>query len=157
MSRGERSLLATAALGIGAFVLNATLFVARPAPSRLTLHPVAPPLTYIPAMAERTLGPETRVPHESGLMLALSRVIAATGTTPQREALARIQHPDPEKTRERIAHARELRIAVEQDAIAIAEALGPERTGAIVAAREALGAQYGEERVWATAERALHP
>jgi hypothetical protein len=51
--------------------------------------------------------------------------------------------------------ATELRLAVQGDAVALADALGPDRVGAILAAKDALSTRIGEGRAWSTAAERL--
>ncbi len=159
MTRGARHAGVTVVGLAAAILVNGALLAAAPPTTTTTVHPVAPPLTHIPAMAERTLGLDIRIRSQRGLILPLTKVIDAVGDPEQRAALALLHAPGADETRESVARARAraqaLRIAVERDAVALAEALGPARVGAIIAAREALAATHGEERAWRAAGERL--
>lgn len=150
-----------------ALVLNALLFLAAPTPF-LWLHPVAPPLTHLPELGEPVLGtleapptggpgaPPRGPPPLRGLAGAVEVVVNTTGTEEQRAALRALRTLD-QGVMPHARRAMEARVAVEDDAVALAEALGPERVGAILARREELSTRYGEGRAWAAAiERVNH-
>jgi len=89
-------------------------------PGLVVVDPLAPPLTRIASLGDRTVGPEPRPP-------------------PQRR-------PPPSGGADPRGHS--LRLAVEADALAIAEVLGPERVGWALAQREELSAAYAETATW---------
>jgi hypothetical protein len=152
--------LAAAAL---AAALNVALQSGGPIPDLVWLHPVAPPLTHIPEMGEAVLGgtqpslapptPPPPVPGHPprpplrGLAGTLEQVLRATGTPGQRAALDAAR-PDVEPL---LRRSTALRLAIERDAIAIADLLGPYRVGAILAQKDSLSTRYGEGRAWSAA------
>lgn len=159
MRRGAR-IRGAVALAVG---INLALSLARPVPAFTLLHPVAPPLTHIPEMGERTLQPQEEPPappaaggerqagpRGGGLRWALDRVVRAQGTPEQRAALGALGGTEA-AIPALAARALTLRIAVEADAAAVAGAVGAERLEAFLGAREALSASMGEARVWADA------
>jgi len=93
-----------------------------PGPELVVIDPLAPPLTRIASLGDRTLGPEPRPP-------------------PQLR-----QAPPPSRPADSRGHT--LRLAVEADALAIAEVLGPERVGWALAQREELSASLAETATW---------
>jgi hypothetical protein len=99
---------------------------------------VAPPLTRIAALGDAPLAPETGpggpAPHPPGGPHAGAPPHGPPGPPPNA-----VDGVPPE-------HA--LRVAVEADAIAIAEVLGPARVAAGVRQREALSGMLAETAVW---------
>ena len=134
-----------------ALALNAALVVAwlRPQPPAW-LHPVAPPLTRIAALGDLALGapgggPPPMPPGE--LTRRLEQAARQGTSAPQRALLERLG-PLRGQLPPLAERGQRLRVAVEYDAVALAEALGPERVAACVARRETLSAMVGETRVW---------
>lgn len=134
---------------LGALGLDGLLAVASVAPGRdVVIHPIAPPLTRIAALGDAQLG--LAGPPSRGLLrLGVQRAVQQVGTPAQRSASS---FPPPDRTR--AERSRALRIAIEADAIALADALGPERVRAFVAHKEDLSEWYGEGRVWREAAEA---
>jgi hypothetical protein len=162
------SRLRVAAL-VGALALNLLLAVAPARPALAWIHPVAPPLTHIPEMGESVLGAPRGAPPGAqgnhppgppplrGLAGAVESLVRAVGTPAQQAALGELRGLDQTV----LPHARRamtLRLAVQADAIAIAEALGPTRVGAILADKDGLSTRIGEGRAWEAAiERVTRP
>ena len=96
----------------------------RPLPGVVVLHPLAPPLTRIAALGDAPIGPELSPP---GLP---PPGLPPPGAAPDAQAGA------------------ELRLAVEADAVALAEVLGPVRVGYALTHREDLSATFGETATW---------
>jgi len=134
---------AAAALLLGALVLDGVLAAANLAPAHeLVIHPVAPPLTRIAALGDAQLG--VAGPPARGLLrLAVQRAVQQVGTPAQRSTAT---FPPPDRAS--AEHSRALRLAVEADAVALAEELGPERVQVFIARKEDLSEWYGEGRVW---------
>lgn len=144
--------------------LNLGLFLARPAATVLWVYPVAPPLTHIPEMAEPLLGAAEAPPAQPpggahggpqggprglpGYAGLVDRVIRTVGSAEQKIAVGKLRPADTQALRQR---AMQLRLAVQADAIVIAEVLGPERVATILARKDTLSTRYGEGRAWATA------
>ncbi|MDO9280289.1 MAG: hypothetical protein Q7U06_00130, partial [Pseudomonadota bacterium] len=147
-------------------------------PALAWIHPVAPPLTHIPEMGESVLGgappvapggaaggspgnrPNDRPPGPPplrGLAGAVERLVRTVGTPAQQAALAELRGVEQGV----LPHARQamtLRLAVQADAIALAEALGHARVGAILADKDGLSTRIGEGRAWAAAiDRVARP
>lgn len=140
-----------------AFFVNAALLLPRSPPDTAWLHPVAPPLSHVPALAEPTLGPPAgEPPRRQGLRDALARTVHTSGDPAQRAALDALLR-DAEALREDAERARALRVAIEEDAAELAVALGPERVGIVLAERDALAERIGEGRIWAEAIRRVSP
>ena len=151
--------------------LNLGLLLARPAAAVLWVYPVAPPLTHIPEMGEPLLGaadapptpPQGRPPGGPqsgqvgpqggprglpGYAGLVDRVIRTVGSAEQKVAVGKLRPADTRALQQR---AMELRLAVQTDAVVIAEVLGPERVATILARKDTLSTRYGEGRAWATA------
>jgi hypothetical protein len=128
---------------LGALGLDGLLAAANVAPAhQLVIHPVAPPLTRIAALGDAQLGVAS--PPARGLLrLAAQRAVQQVGSPAQRRDAT---FPPPDRAR--AERSRALRLAVEADAIALANLLGPERVRAFVARKEDLSEWYGEGRVW---------
>lgn len=138
MSRLPAWPLLLVALGLDGLLAAANL----PPAHELVLHPVAPPLTRIAALGYAQLG--VAGPPSRGLLrLAVQRAVQQVGTPAQRSPAAA---PPPD--RPRAERSRALRLAIEADAVALAELLGPERVQVMVARKEDLSEWYGEGRVW---------
>lgn len=114
--------------------LAAALFAPTVAPR---VDPVAPALTRIVALGDRPIGGDAP---PGGWRFALDRVIQARGTPEQRRAAAALRPPPPPR--------RDLRAALQADAVGMARVLGPDRVAAFVGARETLSRSVGEGRVW---------
>ena len=144
-----RWLLVLAAAG-----LNLGLAVVEAPPARVVLHPVPPPLTRIPAMDGRPLADGPPPVEAAPLLSALARTLDEGPASPDTPALRR-RLDAARGTVPRIGGLVEegarLRAEVQDDAVAIAAVLGPERVAWIVADKEALAASVGEGRVWAEA------
>lgn len=121
-------------------------------PAGPVVHPLVPPLTRVDELRDHPLAAAPPAPPDR-LRRGVADVVQATGTPEQRAAVAAFGRPPQGH-----AHAVELRMAVEADAVAIAEALGPARVAAAVAERERLADAVGEGRLWARAvERVTSP
>ncbi|MCB9762479.1 MAG: hypothetical protein H6739_21960 [Alphaproteobacteria bacterium] len=147
----------TAALALAA--LNGALALAHPPPTAALawVHPVAPPLTRIAAMGEHTLDPSRPPPPPAGQALqALGPLIQGQGTPAQRQLMGQARGAEG-RIHPLVGRTQALRLAVELDAVALADALGPERLAVIVARKEALSAAVGEQKVWADLARELEP
>lgn len=160
---------------VGAVALNVLLATAPGRPALVWLHPVAPPLTHIPEMGEAVLGAAATPaggtgpahprgpprppgpPPLRGVAGAVEQVVRALGTPAQQAALAEVRGLEQGV----LPHARRamtLRLAVSADAVALAEAMGPERVGAVLADKDGLSTRIGEGRAWAAAiERVAGP
>ncbi|MDP2310247.1 MAG: hypothetical protein Q8P18_29800 [Pseudomonadota bacterium] len=144
---------------LGALAVNGVLAAAPGRPSLAWLHPMAPPLTHIPEMGEPVLGsaPPSAPSNRRGLAEAVERAVRAVGTPTQQRAVDELRRLD-EGVLPAARRAMTLRLAVQADAIALAEALGPARVGAIVADKDGLSTRIGEGRAWASAiERMARP
>jgi hypothetical protein len=134
-----------------AIALNAALAAAwlRDAPPAW-LHPVAPPLTRIDAMGDLPLGAPGGgpPPMPPGELTRRLEQAARVGTTDAQRALLGRVGPAQGRLPPLAERGRRLRVQVEYDAIALAEAMGPDRVGAFIARRETLSASMGETRVW---------
>lgn len=135
------------ALGLDAAMAVALLR----APAGPVVHPLVPPLTRVDELRDHPLAAAPPAPPDR-LRRGVADVVQATGTPEQRAAVAAFGRP-PE------GHARavELRIAVEADALGIADVMGPERVAAAVAERERLADAVGEGRLWARSVERLAP
>ncbi len=131
------------ALLLGAISLDALLLVGNlDAPDTLVIHPVAPPLTRIAALGDAQLG--VAGPPARGLVrLGVQRAVQQVGTPGQRAAAV---FPPP--SRASVERSRALRLAIEADAVALADQLGPARVSAFLAHKEDLSEWYGEGRTW---------
>lgn len=110
-------------LGLGLLCLGLAVVRRLGAESALVVvDPLAPPLTRIASLGDRTLGP------------------AMSPGPPPRPPPPAGGHGDP--------RGHNLRLQVEADALAIAEVLGPERVGWALAEREALSATLAETATW---------
>jgi hypothetical protein len=105
---------------------------------------VAPPLTHVPGVGEPMLGPPVPAPRDA-LYRAVSMTVTRVGTPEQQAALQRLAPPD---VREKVLEGQVLRLKVQASVAEIMDALGPERVGAMIAAREDLALRYGEAAVW---------
>lgn len=105
---------------------------APPAPL-VIVDPLAPPLTRIAALGDRSIGLPAAPPGP------------ALGGAPQGPPLAG-QGPPPAPPADPRGHA--LRVQVEADALALAELLGPEQLEWALAQRERLSATYAETAAW---------
>ncbi|MDP2313797.1 MAG: hypothetical protein Q8P41_12890, partial [Pseudomonadota bacterium] len=103
-------------------------------------------------------GPDNRPnpPPLRGLAGAVEQLVRTVGTPAQQAALAELRGID-QGALPRARRAMTLRLAVQADAVALAEALGPERVGAIVAQKDALATRIGEGRAWAGAIERVSP
>lgn len=137
-------------------VLGIVLLAVPPRPGHSWVHPVAPPLTHVPALAEPTLGPTVGAPPSrgEGLRRAVEAAVRATGSSEQRDEVDRIAR-EAGALGEVGERARALRVTVEEDAARIAVALGPARVEAILARRDELSTRVGEGRVWTEAAERL--
>ncbi|MES2644329.1 MAG: hypothetical protein V4850_32890 [Myxococcota bacterium] len=164
---------------VGALALNVLLALVPARPALAWIHPVAPPLTHIPEMGESVLGASAvssaapgahghhppgppgnhppGPPPLRGLAGTVDSLVRAVGTPAQQAALGELRVLD-QAVLPHARRARTLRLAVEADAVAIAEALGPARVGAILADKDGLSTRIGEGRAWAAAiERVARP
>lgn len=159
---------------VGTVAVNVLLAGAPPRAALAWVHPVAPPLTHIPEMGEAVLGAAPSPPPPPapppgaqgmypggppplrGLAGAVEQVARASGTPEQQFAVAQLRAVDQEML-PHARRARTLRLAVQADAIALAEALGPARVGRIVARKDALSTEVGEGRAWAEAIERVAP
>lgn len=140
---------------LGALALDGLLAGASVAPAReLVIHPVAPPLTRIASLGDAQLG-VSGPPSRGLLRLAVQRAVQQVGTPAQRSAAAAQALTPPATGGSGLAgwvanaeRSRALRLAIEADAVALAEALGPARVQAFIAHKEDLSEWYGEGRVW---------
>ena len=138
--------------------VNAALALAhlRVPPATAWVHPVAPPLTRIDALGDRPLAPAPGPPPDRPADLARAVAAAvARDAAPEGRRAATALTDAAGALDGRHQRARDLRIAVQDDAVALAEALGPERTGAVTAARDDLSRRLAEGRVWAQAAERL--
>ncbi len=160
-------------------LLNVALFLVEPRATIAWVHPVAPPLTHIPEMgepllgdAEPSAGPRFQPPGPppgaggpppqgpagppplQGLARLVDRAVRSVGTPEQKAATAGLQ---PADTRPLLQRSMALRVAVQDHAIVIADVLGPERVGVILAKKDTLSTRYGEGRAWMTAIERLAP
>ncbi len=132
-------------------LLDAVLAVpllTRPGPA--WIHPLAPPLTRIDALGDRTLGPEPGRPPD--LLPALVALERRTGT---QVAGLGTSAADAARIPLLAVRAARIRVQVEEDALSLAEALGPVRVGRIVGSPEALSAEVGEGAAWDRAVESL--
>ena len=126
---------------IGAVLLDGALLMVRE-PTPLTVHPIAPPLTRIAALGDAPLG--VAGPPSRGLVrMAVERTVQTVGSAEQKAAL-RFAPPNAAT----LQQSRLLRLSIEADAVRLANVLGPERVGVIVAQKENLSEWYGEGRMW---------
>ena len=128
----------------------AALLLARPPTA--WIHPLAPPLTRIEALGDRTLGPEIPPVRAADLLAALEALGRETGAVVPGPRLAAGEAARLPPLADR---ANRLRLQVEEDALALASVLGPDRVARIVEAREALSAAVGEGATWDSALEAL--
>ena len=110
--------------------------------------PVAPPLTHVPGLGVDVLAQGAAAPPDS-LRRAVAQVVQATGTPAQRAAARGLEAPPSMKVME----GQRLRGAVQEDAVALARVLGPERVSAMLRARPQLAEAYGELEVWTALAR----
>ena len=73
--------------------------------------------------------------------------MSAVGSDPQRAAVAEMRAAQGQGG-QRFERANALRLAVEQDAVALALALGDDRVGHILARKDELSTAFGEGRAW---------
>lgn len=146
-------------LSLGLLALNALLATARPAadPEPVVLHPLAPPMTRIAALGDRPLDPEASPPPPPAELLRRLTPVVAQGGDPEQRRLLEAARAAEGKVMPLLPRSQALRLAVEADAMALAEVLGPARVTAFVAHREALSAVYGETLVWTNLARDLAP
>ena len=81
---------------------------------------------------------------------AVELIVRAVGDSTQKSAIQAL-HALDQGVMPRARRAMTLRVAVESDAVAIADVLGPERVGVILARKEDLSTRYGEGRAWSAA------
>ena len=141
-------------------LVNAWLAVGRSQDSgALWLHAVAPPLTRIEGLGERTMAPPGAF--EGGPPVDMRRVGQAVamavqrGATPaQRVALSDIDTLS-RHMRDLEHEARRLRVEVEGVAVDLAEALGPARMGEVLYHRAEAAEAVGEVAIWRDLEARL--
>lgn len=133
-------------------LLGLLLALLPPPPDVAWLHPVAPPLTHIPALAEPTLGPPSDTPPSRGFGLrrAVEETVRAVGTPQQRAEIDQLGRAGG-ALGQKGQRAQALRVAVEVDVARLGDALGPDRIAVILASRDGLSTSIGEGRVWGDA------
>ena len=117
-----------------------------PSTSVPEILPLVPPLTHVAAMSLPTLNPAV-MPMRDGLPRALARVLEATHD-PRRGQLGNMDQT-------LIVKATQARLNLQNDALALAAILGPQRVEAFIAARPTTSAAYGEIHVWERTAQAL--
>ena len=118
----------------------------------MTVWPVAPPLTHIPAMGLSVLDPSGPPPAPREGMAPLLRALLPRmpdGADVSPPALAL-----PESAMW-AGRAQTLRYLVQQDAAALIGRIGPDRLAAFLAVRPELSARYGEVAVWSDLKQRL--
>jgi hypothetical protein len=124
-------------------------------PARVRVHPVAPPLVHVPAAGEQVLGDMPPAPPDA-LLRGLERVIEATGDPAQRSARVTLRRRAEALVRARGGgHAPRAEVA--RATAGLVARLGPERTEAMIAARERLSASLAEGRAWDEAVARIAP
>ena len=133
-----------------ALLLNLLLFFSGAGEDRGPgwLHPVPPPLTRIEALGEQTLGPDApEPPRGEHLLDAMDRLLRQPSSDNQRRAMAAARAL-LDQIRPLADENQRLRLAVEQDALALAQVLGSERLAVVVAQKESLADRVGEGWLW---------
>ncbi|MCB9742366.1 MAG: hypothetical protein H6741_06135 [Alphaproteobacteria bacterium] len=145
-------------LSLGLLALNALLALSwGTAPESVVLHPLAPPMTRIAALGDRPLDPEAAPPPPPAeLLRRLTPLVAQGGDAEQRRLLERARAAEG-RVAPLLPRSQSLRLAVEADAVALSEALGPARVTRFVADREPMSARLGETLVWTRLDAELSP
>jgi hypothetical protein len=153
--------------------VDVLLLVPRIVPTRgpAWIHPVVPPLTRVAALGDRPLvastgaGPGASVGLRPADMARLLENVLRRGATPAQQAeLSELRRlgkaagapAGPGSGPPAAAmHGMELRLAMEEDATALAGALGPDRVALFLAQKELLSDELGEGAVWDRAARGI--
>lgn len=121
--------------------------------SVITVWPVAPPLTHIPAMGLSVLDPSGPPPAPREGMAPLLRALLPR--MPGEGATGAAGLALPPESAAWAGRAQALRYLIQQDAAALIGRIGPDRLAAFLAARPELSARYGEVAVWLDLEKRL--
>lgn len=138
----------TRSLGLIALNLMLLAALARPGADPVRVHPLAPPLTRIAALGDHPLDARQAPPPPPAELLRALNPLFRQSTTPAQRALLGRVGPMQQRIDGLIGQSAALRVAVEQDALAVAAALGPERLAAFIAQKDRFSASVGETRVW---------
>ncbi len=125
------------------------------------LHPVAPPLTRIEALGDQTLASEARGAGPRAvagpeLLPLLEEALLRTAKAEQQAELTRLAAL-PQRIGPLQARSQQQREAVQRSALRLAQLLGAQRVGVILARKEALADDIGEGLVWRQAAMRVAP